>query len=200
MEDKVKIREMQRSDIPQVAEVLGRAYATNPIMLATYRGKQMVATRIQITFGAMFRYQRGECFVSELDGQIVGGMRITKWPDCQGMSVKAMSSVLRAAGGLGPIMREIKHIVAWKKHDPKQPHWHLGPIGVAPEIQGKGIGSQMMDVYCGIVDENRLEAYHETDRPENVPFYERFGFKVVGEEMVIGAKIWYMLRPAKLDK
>jgi len=200
MEDKVKIREMQRSDIPQVAEVLGRAYATNPIMLATYRGKQMLATRIQITFGAMFRYQPGECFVSELDGQIVGGMRITKWPDCQGMSVKAMPSVLRAAGGLGPIMRAMKHIVAWKKHDPKQPHWHLGPIGVAPEIQGKGIGSQMMDVYCGIVDENRLEAYHETDRPENVPFYERFGFKVVGEEMVIGAKIWYMLRPAKLDK
>ncbi|MGZ7188531.1 MAG: GNAT family N-acetyltransferase, partial [Halobacteriota archaeon] len=64
----------------------------------------------------------------------------------------------------------------------------------------KGIGSQMMELYCDIVDRNKLEGYLETDRPENVPFYERFGFKVVEEEVEIGVKYWLMLRPAKVVK
>jgi ribosomal protein S18 acetylase RimI-like enzyme len=71
---------------------------------------------------------------------------------------------------------------------------------VTPDFQGKGIGSQMMKFYCDIIDRDRMEAYHETDRPENVRFYQRFGFKVVGEEIINGVKNWYMLRPAKLDK
>jgi ribosomal protein S18 acetylase RimI-like enzyme len=85
---------------------------------------------------------------------------------------------------------------AFRKHDPKQPHWHLTFLGVAPDFQGKGIGSQMMKFYCDIVDRDMIEAYHETG-PENVHFYERFGFKVVGEETIFGVKNLYMLRPAK---
>jgi ribosomal protein S18 acetylase RimI-like enzyme len=44
-----------------------------------------------------------------------------------------------------------------------------------------------------------MEAYHETGT-ENVRFYERFGFKVVGEETINGVKNYYVLRPAKSDK
>ncbi|MFX1552977.1 MAG: GNAT family N-acetyltransferase [Promethearchaeota archaeon] len=200
METRVDIREMQRADLPQVAEVLGRAYATNPFFLAVYRDKLMIARQLSIRFEAKFKYGPGECFVSELDGQIVGGMRIIKSPDCKRMSLKARLSILRVAGGLGPLMREMKIIGVWKKHHPNQPHWHLGAIGVTPEIQRKGIGSHLIKFYCDLIDRDGIEAYHETDRPENVPFYERFGFKVAGEEIVIGVKSWYMLRPAKLDK
>jgi ribosomal protein S18 acetylase RimI-like enzyme len=200
MENKVNIRKLQKADIPQVAEVLGRAYETNPVFLAIYRDKPMIARRLQITFEAMFKYGPGKYFVAELDSRIVGGMRIAKSPDCQAISLKVMPSILRAVGGLGPLMREMKTLGAWKKHDPKQPHWHLGVIGVAPEFQHKGIGSHSMTFYCDLIDKDGIEAYHETDRPENVPFYERFGFKVVGEEIVNGAKNWYMLRPAKLNK
>ena len=86
------------------------------------------------------------------------------------------------------------------EHDPPKPHWHLKGLGVAPDFQGTGIGSQMVKFYCDIVDKDMIEAYHETDKSENLPFYERFGFKVVGEEIVNGSKNWYMLRPAKSDK
>jgi ribosomal protein S18 acetylase RimI-like enzyme len=200
MEAEVKIREMQSSDIPRVAEVLGRAFATNPIHLAIYRDKPMIAHRMQITFETALKYGPGKCFVSELGGQIVGAMRIIEWPDCQGTSLKVMPSVLRAAGGLGPLVREIEHIRAWKKHHPRQLHWHLGSIGVAPEIQHKGVGSHLMRLYCDLVDKDGIHGYLETDRPENVPFYERFGFKVAEEETVVGIRNWFMLRPAKSDK
>ena len=38
-------------------------------------------------------------------------------------------------------------------------------------------------------------AYLETDKPENVRFYERFGFEVVTEDDVVGVHNWFMTRP-----
>jgi hypothetical protein len=39
--------------------------------------------------------------------------------------------------------------------------------------------------------------YLETDKPENVTFYKRFGFEVVDEHPVLGIKNWFMLRDAR---
>jgi ribosomal protein S18 acetylase RimI-like enzyme len=200
MEYKVNIREMQKADIPQAAEVLGKAYATTPPILAVY-GDSTAALRFQNIIKGGFKSPKGRCFVAELDDRIVGGMRILKSPDCYAFSFKLIPSVLSATRGLGPLIRLMKMIGAWRrKHDTKQLHWHLQFLGVAPDFQGKGIGSKMMVFYCDIVDRDMIEAYHETATPENVPFYERFGFKVVGEETINGVKNWYMLRPAKSTK
>ena len=199
MELKINIREMQEADLLPTAEVLGKAFATNPNILAIYRDKPAAALRMQIAFKARLDYLPGQVFVAELDGRVVGAMRVVEWPACQAQSMKMMLSMLRAAGGLGPFMRAMKLRSTWKKHDPKRPHWHLDPLGVTPELQGKGIGKHMLEFYCDILDREKMEAYHETDRPENVPFYQRFGFKVVGEETINGAKNWYMWRPAKAD-
>ena len=84
----------------------------------------------------------------------------------------------------------------WAKSDPKEPHWHLDPLGVTPDLQGKGVGSQMMEHYCSQIDKSGMAAYHETDRPENVRFYERFGYEVIGEETILDFPNWYMWRPA----
>ena len=160
----------------------------------------MVARRIQVNFEGLFKYGSGKSFIAELDSRVLRGFFMAKWPACQAMSPRVMLPSLRTVGGLGPLKRGMEWQRACKKHDPREPHWHLKMIGVGPDSQGKGIGRQMMDVYCNIVDSDKLEAYHETDRPENIPFYERYGFKVVGQETVIGVKNWYMRHPAKLDK
>jgi len=80
--------------------------------------------------------------------------------------------------------------------DPDEPHLHLGPIGVAPETQGKGIGTALMNRYIEQLDQEHAPGYLETDRPKNVDFYKRFGFVVQAEEQVIGTPTWYMWRPA----
>jgi len=53
-----------------------------------------------------------------------------------------------------------------------------------------------MRVFCAQMDAIGETAYLETDKPENVRFYERFGFAVVAEEQVSGVPDWYMHRPA----
>jgi len=200
MEYKVNIREMQKADIPYAVEAVGKAFATTPAVLPMYSGNPTAALRFQNLRKVVFKSPTGRCFVAELDDRIVGGMRIVKSPDCYAFSLKLIPAALSAARGLGPLMRLMKMLDAFRKHDPKQPHWHLLFLGVAPDFQGKGIGNKMMVFYCDIVDRDMIEAYHETATPENVPFYERFGFKVVGEETINGVKNCYMLRPAKSAK
>jgi GNAT superfamily N-acetyltransferase len=64
---------------------------------------------------------------------------------------------------------------------PKEPHWYLPLIGTDPAQQGKGYGADLMAHAIWRCDESRLPAYLESSTPANVPFYERFGFKVMGE-------------------
>ncbi len=83
---------------------------------------------------------------------------------------------------------------AWAAHDPDAPHWHLGPFGVEPALQGMGVGSQLLERVCGRLDRDHADGYLETDREENVRLYQRFGFEVTAEERVLGVRCWYMAR------
>lgn len=66
------------------------------------------------------------------------------------------------------------------KFHPKEPHWYLPLIGADPVHQGKGYGAALMAHAMKRCDESGLPAYLESSSPKNVPFYERFGFKVMG--------------------
>ncbi|HEY86448.1 MAG TPA: GNAT family N-acetyltransferase [Dehalococcoidia bacterium] len=87
----------------------------------------------------------------------------------------------------------------WSKHHPRKFHWHLGPIAVVPEVQERGIGSQLLEYFCRHVDQAGQAAYLETDRPENVPLYERFRFSVIEEAPVLGVRNWFMWRTQGQD-
>ena len=194
---KIVIQPIQPKEFPQAIDVLGKAFATMPNSIAIFSGKPDIERRMKIIFGTMLEHLPGQVFVAKQSNQIVGAMRIVKWPGCQTSPLQGlkMMPAMMKAGGLGGMRRGMKMRGAWTKSDPKKPHWHLDPIGVTPDLQGQGIGSQMMEHYCKHVDEFGMAAYHETDRPQNVKFYERFGFKVVREESINGVPNWYLKRP-----
>lgn len=64
------------------------------------------------------------------------------------------------------------------KQHPSEPHWYLAAIGVDPLFQGRGIGTALLRTRLDVCDRTGLPAYLETQKPENVPYYERFGFTV----------------------
>jgi GNAT superfamily N-acetyltransferase len=69
---------------------------------------------------------------------------------------------------------------------PREAHWYLPQIGVDPTAQGKGLGAALMTHALVRCDQERALAYLEASKPENVPFYQRHGFEVIGE-IQIGA-------------
>jgi ribosomal protein S18 acetylase RimI-like enzyme len=196
-----EIELLRKTDLGEASTLLGRAFSTQPSSLAIYPGAEasVVAERLKHVFGAMLGRLPGESYVAKQDGRIVGVMRMVEWPQCQmsaGQRLKILPILIRSGGGFSAMRRSLEFRGTWTKADPQQPHWHLDPLGVLPETQGQGIGGRLMLHYCHLVDRTGKAAYHETDRPKNVAFYERFGFEVIGEEIILGFNSWYMWRPA----
>ena len=83
---------------------------------------------------------------------------------------------------------------------PQTPHWYLYALGTDPEHQGKGIGSALFEPMLARCDAESRLAYLEASRPENVPYYQRFGFEVIGEfAMPRGPVVWRMRRKSRPD-
>lgn len=82
-----------------------------------------------------------------------------------------------------------------ERHAPKS-HRYLWALGVDPPNQGKGIGSQLLEAGLARADTERAACYLETGLERSVRFYEKFGFKVMGEgeSPGSGVHVWAMLR------
>lgn len=77
----------------------------------------------------------------------------------------------------------------------REPHWYLAILGVEPEAQGRGLGALLMQPLLDRCDTDGTDAYLESSKESNIPFYQRFGFEVTGELKVPnGPTLWPMLR------
>jgi ribosomal protein S18 acetylase RimI-like enzyme len=65
----------------------------------------------------------------------------------------------------------------------------LPQIGVDPAAQGQGLGAKLMRHALTRCDREGALAYLEASKPQNIPFYERHGFKAVGEIQVGGGPL-----------
>src|SRR5262249_21392664 len=81
---------------------------------------------------------------------------------------------------------------------PGSPHWSLPCFAVDIALQGKRLGSQLMEPCLQIVDASPLPAYLETPNPRTISFYERHGFEVTGDAQAgTCPPVTFMLRAAR---
>lgn len=82
---------------------------------------------------------------------------------------------------------------------PREPHYYLQVMGVDPDAQGRGWGSQLLARGTAIADGAHLPCYLETMTERNVSLYLRHGFRVVGELTLpfAGPRTWRMWRDAR---
>ncbi len=193
----ITIEPLRPEEIPVLSTVMGKAYVTSPLPIAVL-GPNLY--RAEVMMKVMIERFPGQTFVAKDDGQIVGGMGMVEWPNCQLPPLKMLPVLPTMLKILGwRITKVFKWIPAWAKLDPKQPHWHFGPFGVLPERQGQGIGSQLLTYFCEHVDRLGMAAYLETDKPENVRLYQRFNFEVTSEAPTLGVPNWFMWRSPRQD-
>lgn len=82
--------------------------------------------------------------------------------------------------------------------DAPHPCWYLDTIGVEPSEQHRGLGSSLLRVMFERIDENALPSFLDTSAPNNLGYYERFGFRVTAEsKLPNGIPLWGMTRPPR---
>ena len=190
------ITDLRQDEISLAAGLLGRAYRDNLMTFALLGDDPEL--RLRVTTGIMqLRIESMERrpLAARRDGRIVGACGFEP-PGGSNMSPENQRRMIEPLSQGGPdVLRKAQIMRAeWAGLAPAERHWHLGPVGVEPGLQGKGIGSMMVERFCGWMDAEGEMTYLETEYEENVRLYEKFGFVIIDQPPVLGIPMWRMIR------
>jgi ribosomal protein S18 acetylase RimI-like enzyme len=182
--EELVIEAFQPQDLVESAGVLAAAMCPNPIHMAVFDWDHEKERELQIGFfKAALGQLQGGTIVGRQAGRVTGVLCSARSPGCRMTPSRAQQliPILRDMfGDRTPRIMEWRS--AWGKHDPDADHWHLGPFGVLPELQNRGIGSRLLDCFLKSVDEMDEAVYLETDKADNIRLYQRFGFAALGDQ------------------
>jgi GNAT superfamily N-acetyltransferase len=197
----VTLRELQRDELSEAARLLGRSMRDNPANVRAFgipdiERRCLALTRFFVPVLSGL-YQRGLIIGAFREGTMVGVCGLARPGLCQPTALEKLSVIPRVILGNPPStpLRVLRWVGEWARRDPLEPHWHMGPVAVDYLLQGQGIGGAMLADFCARMDHSRMLSYLETDKSENVRFYQKFGFTVIAETEVLGVPNWFMCRP-----
>lgn len=193
----IQIEPLKPEQEQEAAHVFARAYVSNPMHVAAFGSGRL--DKNEAFFRGALTMMKGPKLAVTDGTRILGLIHWVDAPGCRfsGLEKLRMTPALIRGLGLRSALRVGSWLSAWFKHDPSEPHVHLGPICVTPEAQGRHIGHRLMERYCETLDQTGAGGYLETDRPENVDFYRRFGFEIIEEAPVLGVMTYFMWRKTK---
>jgi GNAT superfamily N-acetyltransferase len=168
---------------------------TYQLVLASLQRPALVARRRGTIAGIAALAPPGACFFR----QMVARQKSLQWGSQRvGVTIPHVPRQLLLpllAVGPGGLGRLSTWGEAGLTHDPAEQHQHVELVVVEAVLQGLGIGRLMMEALCREIDQSGEVSYLETDKPENVRFYEQFGFRVTDEATILETRNWYMQRP-----
>jgi GNAT superfamily N-acetyltransferase len=191
------VRDVAAADADPLAAVLGRAVADDPVWRWMFPRRP---ERMAAMFAMLLRHAHLPNGVSELaeqDGEVLAGALWDppgRWRISVSTQLKQLPALLRVLGGRTfTVLRGLGEI---ERAHPIEPHWYLAVLGTDPAAQGRGLGSALLRSRLSRCDDTRFPAYLESSKEENVPYYERFGFRVTGEVRLPGdgPRVWPMWR------
>jgi ribosomal protein S18 acetylase RimI-like enzyme len=179
-------RPATRADVKGLSRTLGKAFFDDPVMAWMLPDADQRARKLHKLLEALTRYHHlghGGVEVA-LDG--AGGIGAAALWDPPGAWRQSRLAELRAMPGLllafgRSLTRGLAAEELMKAAHPEEPHWYLAVIGSDPDVRGKGFGNVLMRSRLQRCDAEYAPAYLESSNPDNVPYYERFGFEVTGE-------------------
>lgn len=182
--DPITIERLAKPDIPAAAAVLAAALGDEPGFVAVVPDRSQRTTVLATLFRLLVRDGQplGHVSIARIDGAIAG---TAVWYAPGDFPMTALRQ-LRMLPGLLPLlrfgartMRDLGQIERnLKAHFPEEPCWYLAALGVAPEWQGRGVGSALMGATLTGIDARAEPAYLETGEASNVRFYEKRGFGI----------------------
>jgi GNAT superfamily N-acetyltransferase len=125
-------------------------------------------------------YFFGEVFLSDDKG----GCALILLPDKKKTNLKSILldiKLIISCIGLSKIKKAMDRETKIKKLQPKDLKYYLWFIGVDPKEQNKGIGSTLLSEVINDSLSKQRPIYLETSTLKNIPWYEKFGFKIYNE-------------------
>ncbi|HEY1594657.1 MAG TPA: GNAT family N-acetyltransferase [Thermoleophilaceae bacterium] len=187
------MRKAERSELPQVAALLARAFYDDPAMSWTFPSDRKRLAQAERFWSIRLRYMASqeEIYVTEdLSATAVWGL-----PDRWHVSWRETGELARMMVNprLPMLFTGLRRLE--KAHPPKPPSFYLAVLGTDPPKQGQGLGSALMEPVLEHCDRDGVPAYLESSKERNLDFYARFGFRVLQTVRLPGGPdMWPMWR------
>lgn len=195
--DDVDLRRATGADVRGLAEVLADAFAEDPIYAWLMPGDRRHRDRLRRFFALQLRtmgLERGAVWTTR---QALGGALIAASPGCWRLPVTALVRHGRDHGRIfgHRAPRALDFLVRLEQRHLREPHQYVATVGVAPDLQGQGLGSQLFGPLLAQADRDRLPAYIEASTARSAALYERLGFVTTDELRARDSPpVWLMVR------
>lgn len=200
-EDAAEIPDVARERHEEVAALLARAFEDDP-------GYRYVTGASGAAHRGAMRDLQGRALEIHLAQDLprpglveAGRLRAVALVEPPSTSI-SYRAVARVAPGvvarLGPAvgLRALRMILAMERLRPELPHHRLAMIAVDAPDRGRGLARTLLeDLHARCArDPVSTGVGLETTKPENVPLYERFGYRVTHADHFAGVPVWSLFR------
>ena len=170
------------SDKDLVVDILTRSFYDNKSVNYVIKDDAQRLKRIR----SLMKYSFEVCF---LFGKVYlsedkKACALIVFPDKKKTNWKAIKldiQLIISCLGISNLLKTLDREAKIKKLQPTTPFFHLWFIGVDPESQNKGTGSELLREVINEAEAMRRPVYLETSTLKNVPWYKKFGFKIYNE-------------------
>lgn len=193
-------RPARKADVRDLSRTLARAFYDDPVMIWLLPNEKARTAQLYRLFATMTRHHhlaRGGVEVA-CDGPGIGAAGLwdppNQWQETRRGQLAMTPTFIRVFGLRSMRGRAVQELM--KRTHPEEPHWYLAVIGSDPTVRGRGFGQALLRSRLDRCDAEYCPAYLESTKPENVPYYERFGFTVTREIGLPGGgpPLWAMWR------
>jgi ribosomal protein S18 acetylase RimI-like enzyme len=169
---------MKTEDKKQVLHILTKSFGDNISTNFVIKQDQKKAKRLSvlIEYSIFYGESFGEVFLSEDKSACYIILDPTKKKLTFQTLIWDLRLVFQCIGfrNLKKVMQRESLI---KKEHPKEEFTHLWYIGIEPEMQGKGRGTELMKQIIAKAQNDNKRIYLETSTERNFNFYTSLGFK-----------------------
>jgi ribosomal protein S18 acetylase RimI-like enzyme len=194
----VEIVRLQQAQLDEASAVLARAFHDDPAWIWVIPSARRRERLLPWLFRVGFEVTAADVWTTT--GAVLGAAR---WlapgrpPTRVGPTLRALvSTPIRLGSASSRFFSYGRAVETLRARVAPGPHWYLAGIGVDPVHQGQGIGGALLRPGIEGSSRDGLRAVLLTNNPRALPFYERHGFRVVGEDDTPegGAHAWAMVR------
>ncbi|MFK7974728.1 MAG: GNAT family N-acetyltransferase [Halioglobus sp.] len=183
---------IDKARTPEAIELLARAFHDDPVINWACNFPDSLEAFFDITLPPFVAH--GLTYVDEEKRGVAswqGPNQAVRWP----YTFSTIIDILRL-GGLKAVYRMAISGNTTERFHPQTPHYYLFAIGVLPQYKGQGVGTGLISKVLRTCDEEKMPAYLENSKEENLEFYQGHGFKVVEEIQIASSSppLWLMWR------
>jgi ribosomal protein S18 acetylase RimI-like enzyme len=183
------------SDKPIIIDILSKAFEENKsvnfVVKQDASRKDRIRNLMEYSFNLCNRF--GEVWISDNKEACA----LILHPDQKRFSLSAAlwdAKLALSVIGISRVKAVLDRESKVKKNHPTIPFSYLWFIGVDPQQQGRGIGSDALTKTIEICEEKKRPIYLETSVEKNLNWYQKFGFEIF-KTIDLGYKLYMLRRP-----